>query len=166
MKIETTDKYKVITPSEGLWLTNGETFSDCVYMPLSADENAWTEVTEAEKEEAEKKAEEEAEKEMEPDEPVEPEPEPEDTTKDGTLVEDEVSIVDGESTESGKWLGSMAAVTGYEEGMTLLYRPNVDGASVTTLNLNGLGEVTCNGCENIKAGEVVRLNFAEGMFYA
>lgn len=56
MKIDRThEKYNVATPEEGMWLFNGESFSDKVFAPKSYDIEAhWQEVSEAFKEEWEK----------------------------------------------------------------------------------------------------------------
>ena len=60
--------YKVVTPSEGMWLYNEseKTISDKVYMPNVADVSVWREITDAEKQdlEAQWKAELEAEMEV------------------------------------------------------------------------------------------------------
>ena len=49
--------YKVVTPSEGMWLYNEreKTISDKVYMPDGADASVWKEITEAKKQELEAK---------------------------------------------------------------------------------------------------------------
>ena len=47
MNIEDKEEYKVLTPTEdGNWLTNGDTYSQQVLMPLSADTSVWSEITE------------------------------------------------------------------------------------------------------------------------
>ena len=70
MKIDIKDKFKIATPEVGMWLTDGESVSDKVYMPLSADASKWREITTAEKEaveaEIERKAKEIAEPVYEP----------------------------------------------------------------------------------------------------
>lgn len=47
--------YKMVTPSEGMWLYNEreKTISDKVYMPEGADVSVWREITEAKKQELE-----------------------------------------------------------------------------------------------------------------
>ena len=47
--------YKVVTPSEGMWLYNERerTISDKVYMPEGADVSVWQEITDAKKQELE-----------------------------------------------------------------------------------------------------------------
>lgn len=47
--------YKVVTPSEGMWLYNEREniISDKVYMPDSADLSCWREISEGEKKEIE-----------------------------------------------------------------------------------------------------------------
>ena len=59
--------YKVVTPSEGMWLYNEreKTISDKVYMPDGADVSVWQEITEAKKQELEAKWQSEMEAEME-----------------------------------------------------------------------------------------------------
>ena len=59
--------YKVVTPSEGMWLYNESerTISDKVYMPEGADVSVWREITEAKKQELEAKWQAEIEAEME-----------------------------------------------------------------------------------------------------
>lgn len=49
MNIDIKDKYKVVTPEEGMWLTDGSTISDKVYMPLGADVSKWYDITEEQK---------------------------------------------------------------------------------------------------------------------
>ena len=60
-------KYKVVTPSEGMWLYNEreKTISDKVYMPDGADVSVWKEITEAKKQELEAQWQAEMESEME-----------------------------------------------------------------------------------------------------
>lgn len=43
------NKFKVVTPSEGMWLYNGDSFSDKLIAPLSADLSDWYEVTDEDK---------------------------------------------------------------------------------------------------------------------
>ena len=59
--------YKVVTPSEGMWLYNEreKAISDKVYMPDGADVSVWQEITEAKKQELEAKWQSEMEAEME-----------------------------------------------------------------------------------------------------
>ena len=59
--------YKVVTPSEGMWLYNEseKTISDKVYMPDGADVSVWKEITDAKKQELEAKWQSEIEAEME-----------------------------------------------------------------------------------------------------
>ena len=47
--------YKVVTPSEGMWLYNEREniISDKVYMPDGADVSVWQEITDAKKQELE-----------------------------------------------------------------------------------------------------------------
>ena len=59
--------YKVVTPSEGMWLYNEreKTISDKVYMPDGADVSVWKEITDAKKQELEAQWKAEMEAEME-----------------------------------------------------------------------------------------------------
>lgn len=47
--------YKVVTPSEGMWLLNEreKTISDKAYMPEDADVSVWQEISDAKKQELE-----------------------------------------------------------------------------------------------------------------
>lgn len=46
MKIDRTHKdYDAVTPDVGMWLFNGETFSDGIFTPQGADLSVWQEVT-------------------------------------------------------------------------------------------------------------------------
>ena len=59
--------YKVVTPSEGMWLYNESEniISDKVYMPDGADVSEWQEITDAKKQELEAQWQAEMEAEME-----------------------------------------------------------------------------------------------------
>ena len=59
--------YKVVTPSEGMWLYNESEniISDKVYMPDGADVSVWQEITDAKKQELEAQWQAEIEAEME-----------------------------------------------------------------------------------------------------
>ena len=59
--------YKVVTPSEGMWLYNesDNIISDKVYMPYGADVSVWQEITDAKKQELEAQWQAEMEAEME-----------------------------------------------------------------------------------------------------
>ena len=59
--------YKMVTPSEGMWLYNESerTISDKVYIPEGADVSVWQEITEAKKKELEAQWQAEIEAEME-----------------------------------------------------------------------------------------------------
>ena len=50
--------------------------------------------------------------------------------------------ITGTGTTAGTWLGSHSAITSLFDGLTILYRLNVAGASTTTLNINNLGAKT------------------------
>ena len=49
MKMEILEQ-KVLTADEGMTLTNGETFGKTVVLPVSADAEAWHEITDEEAE--------------------------------------------------------------------------------------------------------------------
>lgn len=49
MKLEIINNIRVITPDDGMWITNGDTFSDKVYLGVNADINEWSEITDEEK---------------------------------------------------------------------------------------------------------------------
>lgn len=59
--------YKVVTPSEWMWLYNEseKTISDKVYMPEDADVSVWKEISDAKKQELEAQWQAEIEAEME-----------------------------------------------------------------------------------------------------
>ena len=59
--------YKVVTPSEGMWLYNesDNIISDKVYMPDGADVSVWKEITDAKRQELEAQWQAEIEAEME-----------------------------------------------------------------------------------------------------
>ncbi len=48
---------QILTASEGMWLTNGETYGKTVTLPPGADAAAWWEITDEEKQLAEAAAE-------------------------------------------------------------------------------------------------------------
>ena len=54
-----------------------------------------------------------------------------------------IPYIEGSSTIAGTWIGSYPGITAYEDGLTIIYVPNVEGATTTTLNINGLGAKTC-----------------------
>jgi len=78
-----------------------------------------------------------------------------------------VFYIEGPTTDTtaGTWTGSCAGFTAYSNGLTVLYRPNVAGASTTTLNINGLGAKTCyyNGTSKLTThypvGSVILLTY-------
>lgn len=41
--------YIILTASDGMWLTNGETFGKTVRLPISASVSVWYEISEEEK---------------------------------------------------------------------------------------------------------------------
>lgn len=61
----------------------------------------------------------------------------------GKYAENGIYYIDGTGTTAGTWLGSHSGITSYYNGLAILYRPSVAGASTTTLNINGLGARTC-----------------------
>lgn len=54
-----------------------------------------------------------------------------------------VPFVEGTGTTAGTWLGTLNGLTEYYDGLMILYKINIKGASTTTLNLNSLGAKTC-----------------------
>jgi hypothetical protein len=54
-----------------------------------------------------------------------------------------VPLVEGTGTTAGTWLGTLDGLTEYYDGLMILYKINIKGASTTTLNLNSLGAKTC-----------------------
>jgi len=51
-------------------------------------------------------------------------------------------FVNGEGTVAGTWLGTDPDITSYYDGLVIWYRITINGASTTTLNINGLGAKT------------------------
>ena len=51
MILENTTNYRILTPSEGMWLynANDQVISDKVYLGVNADESTWVEITDEEK---------------------------------------------------------------------------------------------------------------------
>ena len=54
-----------------------------------------------------------------------------------------VPFIAGTGSTAGTWLGQLDGLTEYYDGLLILYKPSVAGASTTTLNLNSLGAKTC-----------------------
>lgn len=54
-----------------------------------------------------------------------------------------VPFVIGTGDTAGAWFGKLTGLTAYYDGLLILYKPPVAGASTTTLNLNSLGAKTC-----------------------
>lgn len=52
-----------------------------------------------------------------------------------------IPYIVGDSTTAGTWTGTCEDITEYYEGLTVLYKVNIEGASTTTLNINDLGAV-------------------------
>lgn len=46
-------------------------------------------------------------------------------------------------TTAGTWTGTLTGLTAYYDGLLILYKPAIAGASTTTLNINSLGAKTC-----------------------
>jgi hypothetical protein len=51
MTLENTTNYRILTPSDGMWLCNetDKIISDKVYLGVNADETMWKDITEEEK---------------------------------------------------------------------------------------------------------------------
>ena len=54
-----------------------------------------------------------------------------------------IPYIIGTGTTKGTWLGSLSGLTAYYDGLIILYKIPIAGASTTTLNLNNLGAKTC-----------------------
>lgn len=54
-----------------------------------------------------------------------------------------IPFIVGTGTAAGTWTGTLDGLTAYYDGLIILYKSPVAGASTTTLNLNGLGAKTC-----------------------
>lgn len=61
----------------------------------------------------------------------------------GRYAENGIFYIDGTGTTAGAWLGSHDGITEYYDGLVVLYRIPIKGATTTTLNINGLGAKTC-----------------------
>lgn len=57
MTLENTTNYRILTPSEGMWLYNDKdkVISDKVYLGVNADETLWIEIDDSEKAQLESK---------------------------------------------------------------------------------------------------------------
>lgn len=64
-------------------------------------------------------------------------------TPDNTTYNLSIPFIIGTSSTAGTWLGTLDGLTEYYDGLIILYKPSVKGASTTTLNLNGLGAKNC-----------------------
>lgn len=53
-----------------------------------------------------------------------------------------IPFIVGTGSTAGTWLGSLTGLTAYTDGLLILYKPSVAGASTTTLNINSLGAKT------------------------
>ena len=58
----------------------------------------------------------------------------------------DVPYIIGTGSTAGTWLGTLDGLTAYYDGLLILYKIPVAGATTTTLNLNNLGAKTvyCN----------------------
>ena len=63
-------------------------------------------------------------------------------TSNHAKINEGIFYVEGTGTTAGTWLGNNDRITEYYDGLTILYKINVAGASTTTLNINGLGAKT------------------------
>lgn len=80
-----------------------------------------------------------------------------------------IPYIVGDSTTAGTWTGTCDEITEYYEGLTILYKLNVAGASGgTTLNINGLGAIAVNRNASTAVttiypvGSVVMLTYSGG----
>ena len=62
---------------------------------------------------------------------------------DGSSYNISVPYVVGTGSTAGAWFGELDGLTEYYDGLIILYKIPVEGASTTTLNINGLGAKTC-----------------------
>lgn len=62
-----------------------------------------------------------------------------------TGINQSIPYIVGPTTDTtpGTWTGTYVGITDYTEGLTIIYVPNVAGASTTTLNINGIGSKVC-----------------------
>ena len=61
----------------------------------------------------------------------------------GKYAQNGMYYINGTGTTAGTWLGAHQNITEYYDGLAILYRIPIAGASTTTLNINGLGAKTC-----------------------
>lgn len=61
----------------------------------------------------------------------------------GKYAENGIYYIDGSGSTAGTWLGFHDGITSYYNGLAILYRPSIAGASTTTLDINGFGAKTC-----------------------
>lgn len=54
-----------------------------------------------------------------------------------------IPFITGTGSTAGTWLGELTGLTEYYDGLLILYKPAIAGASTTTLNLNSIGAKTC-----------------------
>ena len=80
-----------------------------------------------------------------------------------------IPYIVGDGTTAGTWTGTCEDITEYYEGLTILYKLNVAGASGgTTLNINGLGAIAVNRNASTAVttiypvGSVLLLTYSEG----
>ena len=60
-------------------------------------------------------------------------------TPDGNKYNLSVPYIVGTGSTAGTWLGALDDLTAYYDGLLILYKPSVAGASTTTLNINSIG---------------------------
>ena len=53
-----------------------------------------------------------------------------------------IPFVVGTGSTAGTWLGELTGLTAYYDGLMILYKPSIAGASTTKLNINNLGAKT------------------------
>ena len=54
-----------------------------------------------------------------------------------------IPYIIGTGSTAGEWYGTLDGLTNYYDGLLILYKIPIAGAATTTLNLNGLGAVSC-----------------------
>ena len=61
-----------------------------------------------------------------------------------------IPFIVGTGSTAGTWLGELEGLTEYYDGLLILYKPSVAGASTTKLNINNIGAKTCYLRSNTK----------------
>ena len=73
-------------------------------------------------------------------------------TPDGVThqVKANIYYVEGnEGDTQGNWTGTNTDIISYYDGLTIIYLPLIGADTVTTLNINNLGALTCYATKNV-----------------